>query len=1308
MVLCNASTYQLSGNQPASGFTGTWTDTNNSSTLTFSPDTHTYNANVNGLQPGSNYTLKWTITNNACGATSATVNLTDLSPVTNTISAANTTLCLGVPAIITGSPASGGNGQYQYSWETSTDDQNWTMVPNENNIDLTINLTTTTYIRRLIASGTCSQESTPVLITIKAAIGNNVISGTGSVCTGFSAGQLVGSTATGGDGNFSYQWQSSPDSLNWTAITQATGQNYATPVLTQSTYYRRIVSSTLCQGPQQSTSNVLKVIVNPNSEADFTATTTVGCVPFNLQQVITPIPHDDRDASYEWFANGVSIGNSSAFPNYSIPTDGTTVLIKLVTTSKFGCDTSSKQLNFTTTKTVSASFTKNQAEGCGPITVYFTNTSTPLNSATYAWDFGDGQTSTLTQPSAITFQANPVNRDTTYIIRLRAITACDTNLYIDSVKVRPKPKAIITPDKTIGCSPFTMTIANESRGAPNTYTFDFGDGSTPLVKYDNSTVSYTYTTTKTDTLILKMTAQNECGTDTTSYHIVVYPNNVVANLVVNGDNQFGCAPVTVNFYNNSTGANNFTYDFGDGNTETTKSAPEVVSHLYTQAGVYQVKMTASNDCSTATATQTITIYAQPAASFTVGQSQYCVNNPVAFTNTSAQQGYAYLWDFKDGSTSSETNPQHSFTEPGTYPVTLTITHSYANGSSCTSSVTNNVVVIPAPVSAFTSNAEPLNCAPFTLVTNTTPANATGVNWDFGDPTSTSNTGVGYSLTHTYTTPGVYQVRLIAYNQNSCSDTSYQTVRVTVKPQAAFTPGDSVLCDGTTIIAFTNNSTYGGSDIVTYQWLINNTVVSAQKNLTYTFIPPSNAVFPYIYTIRLIASSTLGCQDTVTHTIQFNALPKAGFTVQTSASCIPFEVSIANTSTYADEYKWYLNNQLISTDSLPDQLVLNVPATTYVLKLVVGNQFGCKQDSVQKTISTYPKPTALFTLADSSSCNGVLSVQIINKSVGATSYLWDFGDNTPQSTAATPTHIYGGPGVFTLTLVVYNGFCRDTATKVVTIAAPTKAAFIGDNLQGCDLLTVTFENLSTNASSYLWNFGDGTYSTSKNPTHTYNYIHSPYTVTLVAYGDFGCTDTTVLTQYISVAAPPVASFNILPDSVIKIPQYTFNFTNTSTGNIIKYQWNFGDGNTAAIASPSHTYLDTGIYKVALIVTNTDNCTDTVIHYAQVSGVPGYLYVPNAFQPSSGRSELKTFTVRASGLAEYDLKIFDKWGQLIWESTKLENSVPSEAWDGTFKGQPEQQGVYIWLISARFINGTEWTGMKYGSGSASKTGPIHLIR
>ena len=214
--------------------------------------------------------------------------------------------------------------------------------------------------------------------------------------------------------------------------------------------------------------------------------------------------------------------------------------------------------------------------------------------------------------------------------------------------------------------------------------------------------------------------------------------------------------------------------------------------------------------------------------------------------------------------------------------------------------------------------------------------------------------------------------------------------------------------------------------------------------------------------------------------------------------------------------------------------------------------------------------------------------------------------------------------------------------------------------------------------------------------------------LVAENALGCQLSTQ--QQIQFYPRAEASFNVLPNEVIKIPNYTFDFQNTSTGSPISYLWNFGDGTTSTEVNPSHTYAEVGVYPVRLIVNNLEGCPDTLVRNVEVQTVPGYVYVPNAFEPGSLTPELKYFKPKGSGIAKYHIRVFNKYGVQLWESTLLdENGSPLEGWDGTWNGQPQTQDAYVWTIEAKFLNKSVWKGMKYSEGDKPKTtGSIMLIR
>jgi PKD repeat protein len=445
----------------------------------------------------------------------------------------------------------------------------------------------------------------------------------------------------------------------------------------------------------------------------------------------------------------------------------------------------------------------------------------------------------------------------------------------------------------------------------------------------------------------------------------------------------------------------------------------------------------------------------------------------------------------------------------------------------------------------------------------------------------------------------------------------------------------------------------------------------------------------------------------------NPQPVSGFSVLNPGGCVPYTLQLTNSSQYADLYQWYVNDEPVSDKQQPDDIVLTKPDESYKISLVANNIYGCQAKAMDIQVSTAPKPVAAFEVTDTLSCSGVLDMRALNTSSGARSYEWYFGDLSIVEYTATPKrHIYAQPGEYDMRLVADNGICKDTAYRIMRVGIKPTALFEVDTALGCGQMEVNFRNLSSEGQAYLWDFGDGTFSGQANPRHGFAHVNSPYTITLIASGSYGCADTTTRLNLIRLMTPPVASFRVLPSTTIELPQYTFQFFDQSTDlKTPEYKWSFGDGiGRSTDPGPSYTYADTGIYNVQLIVTNKeDQCSDTATQKVTILGMPGWLYVPNAFQPGSGRSELKKFLPKGTGLKTYRLRIFNSWGEMVFETTKLDDKgKPTEGWDGIVKGKLVQQDVYVWKIEAVFLSGQEWQGMKYPGTDYKKVGTITVIK
>jgi PKD repeat protein len=268
-------------------------------------------------------------------------------------------------------------------------------------------------------------------------------------------------------------------------------------------------------------------------------------------------------------------------------------------------------------------------------------------------------------------------------------------------------------------------------------------------------------------------------------------------------------------------------------------------------------------------------------------------------------------------------------------------------------------------------------------------------------------------------------------------------------------------------------------------------------------------------------------------------------------------------------------------------------------------------------------------------------------------------------------------------------CKGSDTIHIKVIMPSEpvASFEPDTV-GCSPLIVKFRNLSENAETYLWDFGDQTFSSEQNPSHTYN-IPGSYIVKLTVTNIAGQSSHNGL---ITVYQKPTAVFNVYPTEVINNSQVVV-FTNFSYDGV-SWLWNFGDGDTSVEESPWHKYESEGIYKITLIVTSKDGCTDSAMYKSPVvvDYKTGAIRFPNAFKwnesgPTGGywnenQLDDNTFRPFFTNVIEYKLQIFNRWGVLLYESSDLQ-----KGWDGYFgNAKLALQGVYVWKVVGRYADGT----------------------
>ncbi len=275
-----------------------------------------------------------------------------------------------------------------------------------------------------------------------------------------------------------------------------------------------------------------------------------------------------------------------------------------------------------------------------------------------------------------------------------------------------------------------------------------------------------------------------------------------------------------------------------------------------------------------------------------------------------------------------------------------------------------------------------------------------------------------------------------------------------------------------------------------------------------------------------------------------------------------------------ELKWFDASKKYPILIVTQSFAANVWATTKIEYLDTKKDF---------------ETTALFAYTPTIP-NAVEDVNFQNLSINATTYSWNFGDPSSSnntSTAQHPTHAYSANGTYNVTLTSSNATYTDSVTIQVVVTDVPAALFTYTPRPPVTGQNVEFQNLSINATTYSWNFGDPTNttntSTERNPTHIFN-TNGTYTVTLIAGN--GTSDSTFV-SYLTVSDVPVAAFAYTP--LIPVAGDTVNFQNLSL-NATSYSWNFDDptsgtSNTSTDKNPSHLFSTSDAYFVKLTSTNT---------------------------------------------------------------------------------------------------------------------------
>ncbi|ASZ13187.1 Ig-like domain-containing protein [Chitinophaga sp. MD30] len=486
-VLCAASAVSLTGNVPVVGI-GVWSKISGPGNPIIT-NVSSAGTTVTGLASGV-YVFRWSISNGDCNPSTSDVQITVQSAVAgNTITTpATSTFCgSGDPAVISGATPIGGSGTYTYQWQLSTDNINFSNITGatSGSYDPPVQ-SVTTYYRRLVTSGSCNTpvNSNVVSITIQADIGSNTITppAVTSFCATGDADVIAGSLPMGGNGTYTYQWQSSIDNTSWSNLSGASNISYDPVPVSVTTYYRRIARSGSCTAGN--ISNVVVVNISPALTAGSIGAGQSFCVsgdPVAFTQMAAPTG-GNGSYTYQW-QRSVSSATSGftdlpgiTTVTYDAPVQTQTSYYRRITRSGLCTDAISNVLTVTVLPALTA--------GSIGTLQYFCISGdpapfTPLNSPTggngtytYQWQSSVSSTSSgfsnITGANGASYDAPPLSR-TTYFRRIVSSGACiSINSNVVPVTIYPAvDNNTISSDQTIctGTLPLTITGGIVSGGS---------------------------------------------------------------------------------------------------------------------------------------------------------------------------------------------------------------------------------------------------------------------------------------------------------------------------------------------------------------------------------------------------------------------------------------------------------------------------------------------------------------------------------------------------------------------------------------------------------------------------------------------------------------------------------------------------------------------------------------------------------------------------------------------------------------------------------------------------------------------------
>ncbi len=979
---------------------------------------------------------------------------------------------------------------------------------------------------------------------------------------------------------------------------------------------------------------------------------TGGCVPFNFSPSAT-VNSLDGVATYFWdFGDGFT--STAQNPSHVYAAVGV-YTIKLRITTTGGCIDSLVIVDGIKVGTPPVTnFTASTTTVCAFSNVSFTDMSVPADA--WLWSFGDGTFSS---------DQNPVHSfaDTgTFTISLIAYNnGCgQTFTRTQYIRILP-PIALFT--SNVSCNNkleanfFNITISDPS--LPTTYLWEFGDPANSTSNAVNPVFIYP----AFGTYLVRLTVTN--GGCSNSYPLSIKLVGDLADFSVSKTAACVNEPLTATAIN-SNPANVGAYEWS------INGGPFVVGNRdfpfsLSTPGAYSIslRITDLNNCTNTRTINPAVNVTGPIANFSLNSNGGCNNTTIVFNDlsNSANAIVEWFWDFGDGSTQTFTSAPftHQYQNPGTYLVTLRVRDN--QGCMDTFSLATPILITD-PKPGFSADY-PFIC-PNTPITFSDSSSGAGLtyNWNFGDGTSSNLK----DPVHLYTgRDSVYTVKLVITDSIGCSDSVVRLNYVTVRrPKPAFDAFDTTsICP-----PLETRFTFRGEDYESFLWDFGDGDISTLAN-------PKHFYNGYgSFTVKLYLTGFGGCLDSAMKTVNiYNPYTSTTLQYNPITSCNDLLVDFDITTPPHTRFTFNAGDGFVDSSQTKIFQHLYQSLGFYAPYVALLDSMNCEVlvggPNTIRILGALP----FFGMDKKAFCD-TGTILFANFTIGndpVITSVWDFGDGV-TSTQRDPSHTYTAPGTYlpSLTATTEAG-CVKTLIDTVRIHATPNPTIVGDTVVCINELMPLQGVLAypDTAVRWAWNLGNGANSTLQNPSTRYGNSGS-YNIQLTATNLLGCTNNTSAT--VRVVPNPV--INVLQNPVIVVGT-GINLPVTYGPGIVVYNWlpptNLDcPGCATPFANPKKTT------KYTINVTDVNDCPASAdIEVVVVCNEKNY-FLPNTFSPNNdGNNDV--FYPRGTGLTRiHSLRIFNRWGEMVFERKDFPANDPSMGWNGTYKGKKADLDVYVYIV------------------------------